>query len=146
MSAPIQPPLPLPSMVGYQVHEHARLNESREWRQHFKHSHADGERGHLHPATGPGFYGYGKRKFAKRLNGEQHPYVERPAEDAFFDVFICDGALVPTADGKGLRPLTDDDIENGVPGLEDVEGTDVVLRMERRFDLTARFHDLRTRR
>jgi hypothetical protein len=125
------------------IHKHWLIKDHRSPSVPIRHSHADGQRGHLHPTFGPSFYGYGgPPKTSKRALGEQLPYTERSAEDAFFDVFLCDGALMGTPDG--MRLLTDADLQGDGPNeLEGFvrAGSSVEKRMETGFDLTARFHD-----
>lgn len=133
-------------MKRLEVHEHAFT--SGRWDK-ISHSHEGGDAPHEHPDTGPASYtidkdewarktglrGGGRKKYTAKASGEQFPLVPRGPQ--FFDVFVLDSALVAGNDGK-LRPIR--------PSDEILGGGPVAERMQQACGLTARVHDLRTRR
>lgn len=128
------------------VHEHAFIGGPRAHRSgkgwpegmgpDLVHSHEGGDLPHSHPDTGPASFTLGKPQMTARPNGDQLPYIKTDPKDLVFDVFVMDSALVPDGHGQ-LRPIRPDD-EIGLPLQASL--------VERKFGMTARVHDLRTRK
>jgi hypothetical protein len=81
------------------------------------HSHPGGGVPHLHPETGPSFYGHRQPKITKRPTGEQFEVVAMTEEESSFEVVVMDSALVSTA--KGLVPIGNTPLKSlGFPAAE----------------------------
>lgn len=140
----------------FEVHEHAFVSGPRRGGK-LVHSHEGGNfTPHEHPNTGPGCYtidkhewaqktglrGGGTKKFTAKPSGEQLPTI--PRAPAIFDVFVMDSALhASRVDGK-LHGEHECDGKEGCGAIS--AGTATAERMQLGFGLSARVHDLRSRR
>lgn len=85
----------------------AHYDRSGKWvKPKFVHSHPGGGIPHLHPHTGPAFYGYRKPKITKKATGEQFKWVAIPEEDQSFDLIITDSALLEAETPISNTPLS----------------------------------------
>lgn len=84
----------------------------------FSHSHADGDRAHQHPNTGPASYtidkdewaratglrGGGRKTFTAKPTGEQLPRVELKAWQTSFEVIVVVPRQSENGAGPGIAP------------------------------------------
>lgn len=104
-------------MSGYEMHEHifvaglrkkSGYGKDGKWHvggEHILHSHDGGSVPHIHPDTGPSFYGYRKPKVTKKPTGEQFKYVSRSQEDNNFELVITNSALIHAEEPIGNTPV-----------------------------------------
>lgn len=126
-------------MKTLRVHDHAFVSGPRSRfsgpRGEIVHSHEGGDVAHTHPDTGPCHLAGTKPKFTARPNGEQLPYVKTDPASLVFDLYILDSA-------RKMGDLSVGSAGNyGDPFL-----MPAAERMKSAFGMTARVHDLRTRK